>query len=234
MIEVSDLNVSYGRVHALSSVSIKLRPGEIFAVLGANGAGKTTLLRSILGLTAASGGIRFDGADISRLSVTERVRRGIALVPEGRRLFPDFTVEENLRIGAFNRADGAAVQDDIADVCRIFPILKERARQRSRTLSGGEGQMLAIGRALLARPRLLLLDEPSVGLMPIAVSEIFKMIRDIPRSKAITVLLVEQNAKKALAVADRAAVLELGRVVFEGGVDTVAADPRVKEAYLGG
>jgi branched-chain amino acid transport system ATP-binding protein len=234
MIEISDLHVNYGRVHALSSISINLRPGEIFAVLGANGAGKTTLLRSILGLTASKGAICFDGEDISGLTVTDRVRRGIALVPEGRRLFPEFTVEENLRIGAFNRTDRADVQRDIASICEIFPILKERSQQRSRTLSGGEGQMLAIGRALLARPRLLLLDEPSVGLMPIAVSEIFKMIGDIPKTKSITVLLVEQNAKKALAVANRAAVLELGRVVFEGDASTVAADPRVKDAYLGG
>ena len=234
MIEISDLHVNYGRVHALSSISIKLRPGEIFAVLGANGAGKTTLLRSILGLTAARGAICFDGEDISGLTVTDRVRRGISLVPEGRRLFPEFTVEENLRIGAFNRTDRADVQRDIANICEVFPILKERSQQRSRTLSGGEGQMLAIGRALLARPRLLLLDEPSVGLMPIAVSEIFKMIGDIPKTKGITVLLVEQNAKKALAIADRAAVLELGRVVFEGDAGTVTADPRVKDAYLGG
>jgi branched-chain amino acid transport system ATP-binding protein len=234
MIEISDLHVDYGRVHALSSISIKLRPGEIFAVLGANGAGKTTLLRSILGLTASKGAICFDGEDISGLTVTDRVRRGIALVPEGRRLFPEFTVEENLRIGAFNRTDRADVQRDIASICEIFPILKERSQQRSRTLSGGEGQMLAIGRALLARPRLLLLDEPSVGLMPIAVSEIFKMIGDIPKTMSITVLLVEQNAKKALAVANRAAVLELGRVVFEGDASTVATDPRVKDAYLGG
>jgi len=233
MIEIADLHVHYGRVQALASVSISVPDGQIFAVLGANGAGKTTLLRSILGLTNAKGAIRFDGADISRLSVTERVRRGIALVPEGRRLFPDFTVEENLKIGAFNRTDRAEVQRDIDEICESFPILKERYQQRSRTLSGGEGQMLAIGRALLARPRLLLLDEPSVGLMPMAVTEIFKMIGDIPKQKAITVLLVEQNTKKALAVAQRAAVLELGRLVFEGSVDTVAADPRVKEAYLG-
>ena len=234
MIEIADLHVHYGRVQALASVSISVSQGQIFAVLGANGAGKTTLLRSILGLTNAKGAIRFDGADISRLSVTERVRRGIALVPEGRRLFPDFTVEENLKIGAFNRTDRAEVQRDIDEICQSFPILKERYQQRSRTLSGGEGQMLAIGRALLARPRLLLLDEPSVGLMPMAVTEIFKMIGDIPKKKAITVLLVEQNTKKALAVAQRAAVLELGRMVFEGSADIVAADPRVKEAYLGG
>jgi branched-chain amino acid transport system ATP-binding protein len=233
MIEIAELSVNYGHVHALSAVSLDVRRGEIFAVLGANGAGKTTLLRSILGLTDAKGAIRFDGADICGLSVTDRVRLGIALVPEGRRLFPDFTVGENLRIGAFNRSDPLGVADDIEEICAVFPILKERYRQRARTLSGGEGQMLAIGRALLARPRLLLLDEPSVGLMPIAVAEIFRMIRDIPRKKDITVLLVEQNAKKALAIADRAAVLELGRVVFAGDVEMVASDPRVKEAYLG-
>jgi branched-chain amino acid transport system ATP-binding protein len=233
MIELENLQVSYGKVQALAAVSLSVPPRQVYAVLGANGAGKTTLLRSILGLTAAKGAIRFDGTEISPLSVTQRVRRGIALVPEGRRLFADFTVEENLRIGAFNRRDRAEIERDIADICDIFPILRERYHQRSRTLSGGEGQMLAIGRALLARPKLLLLDEPSVGLMPIAVAEIFRMIAEIPKLKAITVLLVEQNAKKALAVADRAAVLELGRVAFEGAAADIAADPRVKEAYLG-
>ncbi|MGE3989674.1 ABC transporter ATP-binding protein [Pseudorhodoplanes sp.] len=234
MIEISDLNVHYGRVRALTSVSLSVDEGKIFAVLGANGAGKTTLLRSILGLTSAKGAIRFEGSDITSRPVAERVRRGIALVPEGRKLFPDFTVAENLRIGAFNRKDPDGVRRDIDEVCEAFPVLKERYQQEARTLSGGEGQMLAIGRALLSRPKLLLLDEPSVGLMPIFVSEIFKMIASVARNKGITVLLVEQNTKKALAVADRAAVLELGRIAFEGGASSIAADPRVKEAYLGG
>jgi branched-chain amino acid transport system ATP-binding protein len=233
MLELVDLQVSYGHVQALKGVSLAIEPEQVFAVLGANGAGKTTLLRGILGLTSAAGTIIFDGEDISRLSTTERVRRGIALVPEGRRLFPDFTVEENLRIGAYNRTDRGGVQADIDRACEMFPILGQRLRQRSSTLSGGEGQMLAISRALLSRPKLLLLDEPSVGLMPIAVSDIFKMIREIPSRDQITVLLVEQNTKKALGIADRAAVLELGRLVLEGRADTVSADPRVKEAYLG-
>ncbi len=234
MIEIEDLDVHYGRVRALSSVSISVPEGQIFTVLGANGAGKTTLLRSILGLTAAKGAIRFRGTDITRLPTAERVRRGIALVPEGRRLFPDFTVEENLKIGAFNRTDREQIARDVDEICNIFPFLRERYRQRSRTLSGGEGQMLAIGRALLSRPKLLLLDEPSVGLMPTAVADIFNMIGDIAKKKSITVLLVEQNIKRALSIADHALVLELGRVALAGSTAVVAADPRVKKAYLGG
>jgi branched-chain amino acid transport system ATP-binding protein len=234
MIEVRDLHVYYGHVHALNGVTVKVEPGQIFAVLGANGAGKTTLLRSILGLTDAKGLILFDGSDITRLSTAERVRRGIALVPEGRRLFPEFTVEENLRIGAFNRTDPAGIERDIDEMCEIFPILRQRYHQQARTLSGGEGQMLAIARALVSQPKLLLLDEPSVGLMPIAVAEIFRMIAQIPRKSSVTVLLVEQNTKKALAVADQALVLELGRIALAGPAAAVAGDPRTKEAYLGG
>jgi branched-chain amino acid transport system ATP-binding protein len=234
MLEIKDAHVRYGHFSALKGVSLTVELGEIFAVLGANGAGKTTLLRAILGLADAEGSFRFNGEDISRLPVAERVRLGIALVPEGRRLFPEFTVAENLRIGAFNRTDRPEVERDIDEICETFPILKQRFGQDARTLSGGEGQMLAIGRALMARPRLLLLDEPSVGLMPRAVSEIFKMIAAIPEKKGITVLLVEQNTKRALAVADRAAVLEMGRVALTGDVETVATDHRVKEAYLGG
>jgi branched-chain amino acid transport system ATP-binding protein len=234
VIEITDLHVYYGRVHALNAVSLSLSAAQIFAVLGANGAGKTTLLRSILGLTEATGAVVFEGSDISRLATHERVRGGIALVPEGRRLFPEFTVGENLRIGAFHRSDRAAVARDIEETCELFPILRERLHQQARTLSGGEGQMLAIARALLSRPKLLLLDEPSVGLMPKAVDSIFEVIRDIPRRNSVTVLLVEQNTRKALAVADRAAVLELGRVAFTGTAGEVASDPRTREAYLGG
>ncbi len=234
MIEVADLHVNYGRVRALSDVSLSVEEGQIFAVLGANGAGKTTLLRSILGLAHAKGAIRFAGADISRNSTAQRVRAGIALVPEGRKLFPEFTVGENLRIGGFNRNDPDGVRGDIDEICEAFPILRSRYQQEARTLSGGEGQMLAIGRALMQRPKLLLLDEPSVGLMPIVVSEIFKMIAKVARTRAITVLLVEQNTRKALGIADRAAVLELGRIAFQGSAAEIAGDPRVKEAYLGG
>lgn len=233
MLELADVSVAYGHVQALKGVTLSVDPQKIHAVLGANGAGKTTLLRSILGLNKASGQVIFDGKDISGLSTTDRVRLGIALVPEGRRLFPDFTVEENLRIGAFNRCDNSAIEGDIEWVCEVFPILAERFHQRSNTLSGGEGQMLAISRALMSRPKLLLLDEPSVGLMPIAVTEIFKMIRTIPARDKVTVLLVEQNTRKALSIADNASVLELGQLVLEGSATAISSDPRVKEAYLG-
>ncbi len=234
MLELDHVHVSFGHVEALRSVSIKVAQGCIFTVLGANGAGKTTLIRAILGLNDASGGIRFAGKDIGKLATFARVRLGIALVPEGRRLFPDFTVEENLRIGTINRNDRAEVGNDIAEMFELFPALRERSRQRAQTLSGGEGQMLAIARALLSRPKLLLLDEPSAGLMPMAVAETFKNIAQVSKQKGLTVLLVEQNARKALAIADHAGVLELGRLVFEGPAATVMADGRVKEAYLGG
>jgi branched-chain amino acid transport system ATP-binding protein len=233
MIEVKDLHVWYGHVHALNGISLALSRAQIFAVLGANGAGKTTLLRSILGLNASRGDIFLEGRDISGLSTHERVRQGIAMVPEGRRLFPEFTVGENLRIGAYHRHDRPAVARDIEEACALFPILRERFHQQARTLSGGEGQMLAIARALVSRPRLLLLDEPSVGLMPKAVHEIFEIIRQIPQKNSVTVLLVEQNTKKALAVAHDAAVLELGRVALTGTATQVASDPRTREAYLG-
>ncbi len=233
MIQLHNVNAYYGRVQALRSVSISLAAGKIFSVLGANGAGKTTLLRSILGLAQTTGSIHFEGEDISALPTYERVRRGIAVVPEGRRLFSEFTVGENLRIGAINRTDRAEVDSDIDEMCTFFPILRKRFEQPSGTLSGGEGQMLALSRALLSRPKLLLLDEPSVGLMPIAVSDIFNMVGKICRDKGLTVLLVEQNAKKALQIADNAAVLELGAVAFEGDVETLKADGRLKEAYLG-
>ena len=233
MLEITDLEARYGHVRVLSRVSLSLSAGEIFAVLGANGAGKTTLLRSVLGLTRSTGSIRFAGERIDELAPHDRVRRGLALVPEGRRLFADFTVEENLRVGAINRRDASAVEADIEEIYTFFPVLKQRRRQGAGTLSGGEGQMLAIGRALVSRPKALLLDEPSVGLMPTAVAEIFTMLKEIAAAKGITVLVVEQNTHKALSIADTAAVLELGGLVLRGTAAEIAANPRVKEAYLG-
>jgi branched-chain amino acid transport system ATP-binding protein len=234
MLELDHVGVRYGHVEALKAVSIRLAEGAILAILGANGAGKTSLLRAILGLNEATGSIRFGGRDMGELATFERVRLGIALVPEGRRLFPAFTVEENLRIATVNRKDGSGIASDIDEVCEMFPVLRRRYRQPAQTLSGGEGQMLAIARALLSRPRMLLLDEPSVGLMPTAVEDTFRAIAEISRRKNLTVLVVEQNARKALAIADHAAVLELGRIVLAGDAAAVAADGRVKEAYLGG
>lgn len=234
MLEIENLQAFYGQIRALNGVNLNVEAGQIFSVLGANGAGKTTLLRSILGLTRVTGKIVFQGQDITSLPTPERVRRGIALVPEGRRLFPEFTVEENLRIGAFGRQDRAEIESDINRMCEFFPILRQRYHQKSSTLSGGEGQMLAISRALLSRPRLLLLDEPSVGLMPMAVSNIFSMIHEFSKSEELTVLLAEQNTKKALGISDQAAVLEQGEIVFENTAAAIASDDRVKAAYLGG
>ena len=234
MIQLENLSAYYGRVQSLRSVSMKLESGKIYTVLGANGAGKTTLMRSILGLVRSTGAVRFGGEDIGPLPTHERIRRGIAIVPENRRLFPDFTVAENLRIGAVNRNDRAQVEAEVEDMCNIFPILGKRFGQPARTLSGGEGQMLALGRALMSNPKLLLLDEPSVGLMPIAVSDIFKMVAKISAEKGLTVLLVEQNAKKALQIASYAAILELGSLTFQGDVETLKSDDRLQAAYLGG
>jgi branched-chain amino acid transport system ATP-binding protein len=233
VIEFQSISVRYGHIQALRDLSLKIRAGGIFAVLGANGAGKTTLLRSVMGLCGRDQSIVFFGQSLRRMPTFKRARLGIALVHEGRRLFPDFTVGENLRIGAFRRSEDAEIEQDLERTFETFPILKERYRQPARTLSGGEAQMLAIGRALMLRPKLLLLDEPSAGLMPKRVSEIFSMISQIP-SRGVTVLMVEQNARKALAIAESVAVLELGNIVLEGGAEQVRNDPRIKAAYLGG
>jgi branched-chain amino acid transport system ATP-binding protein len=233
VIEFQSISVRYGHIQALKDLSLKIRAGGIFAVLGANGAGKTTLLRSVMGLCGRDQNILFFGQSLRRMPTFKRARLGIALVHEGRRLFPDFTVGENLRIGAFRRSEDAEIEQDLERVFEAFPILKERYNQPARTLSGGEAQMLAIGRALMLRPKLLLLDEPSVGLMPKRVSEIFSMISQIP-ARGVTVLIVEQNARKALAIADSVAVLELGNIVLEGSAEQVRNDPRIKAAYLGG
>jgi branched-chain amino acid transport system ATP-binding protein len=233
ILEVQDLRVSYGAIEALKGVSLTLSPGEIVTLIGANGAGKSTTLRAIMGLVpATTGEVRFRGEPTGRMPTFRLVRNGLILVPEGRAIFANLTVRENLEMGAYSRRDKTAIDADFGKVFRIFPRLLEREKQVGGTLSGGEQQMLAIGRALMSRPKVLLLDEPSLGLAPILVHTIFESIEEIHR-EGTPVLLVEQNANAALKHSNRAYVLETGRVTLEGPSATVAADPGVKEAYLG-
>ncbi len=232
MLDVRDLSVSHGRISAVKSVSFAVRRGEVVALLGGNGAGKSTLLRAIAGvLTPESGRVEFDGRDITRWPPYRVARLGLRLVPEGRGLLTRMTVGENLQMGQYVRGASAG-ERDLEDVLERFPVLRERRSQLAATLSGGEQQMLAIARALVARPALLMLDEPSLGLAPLAVNRIFGAIADLKREGA-TIVLVEQNARKALQVADRAYILETGRVTLEGPAAVLAAGEAVRRAYLG-
>jgi branched-chain amino acid transport system ATP-binding protein len=234
LLEVTNLVARYGRITALSDVSLTVDEGEVVTLIGANGAGKTTTLRAISGLVRpASGTIRFDGRDITRLAPNEIVRAGIGHSPEGRRVFPRMTVRENLELGAYTRRNKDEIAADTERVLGIFPRLRERYAQKAGTMSGGEQQMLAIARALMSRPRLLLLDEPSLGLSPKLVQTIFEVIRDIS-ARGTTILLIEQNARQALAVASRGYVLEVGKIAHQGAAADLAASEEVRAAYLGG
>jgi len=235
LLAVDNLHVSYGAILALHGVSLEINKGEIVTLIGANGAGKTTLLRTISGLVRPNGGtIRWeDGRELQRLRPDEIVRVGISHVPEGRQVFANMTVRENLNLGAYQRTDKSAVRSDLDRCYSIFPVLAERTEQRAGTLSGGEQQMLAIGRAMMARPALLLLDEPSLGLAPLIVRKIFQIIREI-NAEGTTIFLVEQNAHMALSVAQRAYVIQSGTVIKSGAAAELLQDPDVKSAYLGG
>jgi branched-chain amino acid transport system ATP-binding protein len=234
LLSVEDLHVSYGKMEAVSCVSLQMQTGQIVTVIGPNGAGKTTLLSALMGLLPSQGKSRYEHDDLGTLSTEERVRRGICLVPERRELFGEMTVADNLILGAYTRwRDRSAVQADLRDVYRRFPKLAERRSQLAGTLSGGEQQMLALGRALMAKPRLLLLDEPSLGLAPLIVREIFRIVVGL-RELGVSILLVEQNARAALETADFGYVLETGCVVHSGPASSLAHDPRVIASYLGG
>lgn len=233
MLEITDLHTHYGHVHALRGVSLTVEEGDIVALIGNNGAGKSTLLNTISGLVRPSAGeIRFLGKDTTRAPSEQIVRLGISQAPEGRRVFPRSSVQENLEMGAYSRSDPQSVQQDIEAMMERFPILGERRGQMAGTLSGGEQQMLTIARALMSRPKLLMLDEPSLGLMPTIVRDIFKLIQEI-HDDGTTILLVEQNARKALAIADRAYVLETGEVVLHGSARELQKSDQVRKAYLG-
>jgi branched-chain amino acid transport system ATP-binding protein len=234
LLKVRDLDVYYGAVHALKGVSLTARAGEIVTLIGANGAGKTTLLRAISGVVPArSGSVRFEGRELREMAAHDIVGLGVSQSPEGRMVFANLSVEDNLELGAYRRKDRAAILQDRDEVYRLFPRLLERRRQSAGTLSGGEQQMLAIGRAMMSRPRLLLLDEPSLGLAPLLVREIFRTIREI-NQRGVTVLLVEQNAHMALSIAGRGYVLETGRVRLEDAAANLLRNDEVRKAYHGG
>lgn len=232
MLELRQITTNYGAIRALNEVSLKVKQGEIVSLIGANGAGKTTLLMTVCGNPrASSGSVWFEGENITNLASHLIMRKGIAISPEGRRVFPDLTVAENLKMGGFF-LENAEIESGMEHVFGLFPRLRERASQRSGLMSGGEQQMLAIGRALMSKPRLLLLDEPTLGLAPLIIAQIFEIIQTI-RSEGVTVFLVEQNANKALAIADRGYVLENGRVVLEDSGANLLVNPDVRKAYLG-
>ena len=234
MLELKHVYTRYGPVECLKGISVTVKQGEVVALLGANGAGKTTVLKTISGLVRpVAGEVLFKGKNISRSTPELIVRAGIAHVPEGRKIFQKLDVLENLELGAFTRRDANGIKKDLENIFTLFPVLKERLKQKAGTLSGGEQQMLAIGRALMSRPSVLLLDEPSLGLAPLLVSTIFRMIEAVHR-QGMTLLLVEQNAHMALKVASRAYVLEIGQIVAEGSSEEIRKSPVVREAYLGG
>ena len=234
MLKIDNIDVYYGAIHALKGISLTVNKGEIVTLIGANGAGKSTALRTISGLLKPKNGkISFEGQEIAGVKAHEIVKLGISQVPEGRRIFTEMTVMENLDMGAFTRKDKDGIKEDLAQIFKRFPRLEERRDQLAGTLSGGEQQMLAMGRALMSRPKLLLLDEPSMGLAPLLIKEIFHIIEDINKT-GTTVLLVEQNANMALSIANRAYVLETGRITLAGDAKKLAASEDVRKAYLGG
>ena len=233
MLQVTDLKVNYGVIQAIKGVSFEVNEGEIIALIGANGAGKTPILHTVTGLSAPkSGKIEFEGTDFTKMPAHKIVTLGMAHVPEGRRVFADLSVYENLLMGAITRKDKDEISQTLEMVYKRFPRLKERKNQVAGTLSGGEQQMLAMGRALMSHPKIILMDEPSMGLSPLFVNEIFDIIKEVSAS-GTTVLLVEQNAKKALSIADRAYVLETGKIVLDAAADVLMNDPSIKKAYLG-
>jgi branched-chain amino acid transport system ATP-binding protein len=233
LLSLNNIQVAYGGIQAVKGISLHVNAGELVTLIGANGAGKSTTLKAISGLHHASAGeIRYDGQDIRTLPSFEIARRGLVLVPEGRGVFPALTIEENLAMGAYAREDRSGIAADIEEKFALFPRLKERAKQTAGTLSGGEQQMLAISRALMAKPKLLLLDEPSMGLAPIMVQKIFEVVKDISQ-RGVTILLIEQNARLALSISHRGYVMDGGLITLEGESKSLLTDPKVREAYLG-